>query len=155
VSSWSDFLVDAKAAIVQTAQALGDEHPSARVVSVRPVFKGRTALKQAIPHEISEIDRFTDSVNRVEVLVNRSFDQTAPVLDLEALASRPGAPGELARLILALEGRALPPGAAAPDVEALVHRARRAAGMTTDGDDTAVRQMVRDTSMDLLDRLIA
>ncbi len=153
VSSWTDFLVDAKAAMVQTAQALVAEHPTTSVVSLRPVFRGRTELKRVIPEELAAIDEFSDSVDGIQIVVNRAQDQTAPVLDLEALASRPGAPGELARLVLALEGRALPAGAAAPDVDALVHRARRAAGLAADMDDVAARQMVRDTSIDLLDRL--
>lgn len=153
VSSWTDFLVDAKAAMRKTAQALAEGHPAVRVASLRPIFKGRTELKHVIPEELAAIDEFTDSVDGIQIVVNRALDHTAPVLDLDALASRPGAPGELARIILALEGRALPSGAAAPDIDALVHRARRAAGMAADVDDTAARQMVRDTSIDLLDRL--
>ncbi len=155
VSSWTDFLVDAQAALLRTARALASDNPEARVASLRPVFRGRTPLKHVIPEEMAALDQFTDSVDGLEVVVDRTQDHTAPDLNLEELASRPGAPGELARLVLALDGAALPAGAAVPDVQALVRRARRAADMSYDVDDATVARTVRQTSLDLLDRLMS
>ncbi|PIQ63579.1 MAG: hypothetical protein COV99_02175 [Bacteroidetes bacterium CG12_big_fil_rev_8_21_14_0_65_60_17] len=163
VSTWTDFLIDAQDALIRTAQSLADDYPMAEVASLRPIFQGRTRLKHVIPDEMADLSSFRDSVNGIEVVIDRAQDRTRPDLDLEGLAERPGAPGELARLVLALDAfTTTNPGAdeAPPAIAALLRRARRAAAGVSDIDvsrvpDEELVDTMRETSLDILDRLMS
>lgn len=134
-----------------------------RYLSLRLLLTGRTALHR-------EVARIADSIaadleiehSGVRAVVERAIVATRPARDLEALARGADAPGELARLLLALES-----GALSTEQARLVSEAARSASdaraapvYASLADDVEVtrneaRRLLAEEAATLLDELLA
>jgi exonuclease SbcD len=134
-----------------------------RFLSLRLRLTGRTAMHRRLREIAGEMADLEIEHGGVKAIVERASRETRPARDLEALARNSDAPGELARLLLALDS-----GSLSPEHERLVRQAERAAadarGAPTYGplpaeevelsaDET--RGVLADQAVCLLDELLA
>jgi exonuclease SbcD len=134
-----------------------------RFLSLRLRLTGRTAMHRRLRAIAAEMADLEIEHGGVRAIVERASCDTRPALDLETLARGSDAPGELARLLLALDA-----GPLAPAHERLVRQAARAAAdargalvyaplpseeVELSADET--RRILAEQAVSLLDELLA
>jgi len=78
-------------------------------VAFRLTLIGRTQLQRDLPRYLRELtDDFVLQARTVTGYVERWRDETRPAIDMQALASRNDPPGEVARVLIALEADPTP-----------------------------------------------
>ena len=78
-------------------------------VSFRVILTGRTPLHRELPNHLKElVADFQPQARSVTGFVDRVFYETRPAFDINDLIRRNDPPGELARILVALEAEAVP-----------------------------------------------
>jgi DNA repair protein SbcD/Mre11 len=104
-----DLLNHVTSSIQQRLADIARDSGEVACVSFRVILTGRTPLHRALSRHLNEIATdFQPQSRNVTGCVDRLLDETRPAIDLVALTARNDPPGELARVLAALESDALP-----------------------------------------------
>jgi DNA repair exonuclease SbcCD nuclease subunit len=109
VSGRDDLLDQINAAVQRRLLEISDAGGDLTYVAFRLVLTGRTPLHRELARHLRELQAdFHPQQNGVTGFVERLLDETRPAIDLNDLSRRNDPPGELARVLQALEADPAP-----------------------------------------------
>jgi DNA repair exonuclease SbcCD nuclease subunit len=163
VSGRDDLLDRISSSVQLRLLEISDADGGLACVAFRLVLTGRTPLHRGLARHLRELQAdFQPQQNGVTGFVERLMDQTRPAINLDDLSRRNDPPGELARLLQALEADPCPASYQPLLDDTLAHlndlrRQRDYSGIAGDERPTlaVARRYLLDEGYRLLDTLIA
>ncbi len=148
--------------IQQRLMAIARDGGELACVAFRLILTGRTPLHRELSRHLRELDEFQPQARGVTGYVDRVLHETKPAINLDELVQRRDPPGELARVLIALEADPLPADyrELLDDTLARLNDVRRHRAYTAISDDdrpdlASARRHLLHEGYRLLDALVA
>jgi DNA repair exonuclease SbcCD nuclease subunit len=108
INERDELLNDVTSSIQQRLLELARDGSDLSCVAFRLVLTGRTPLHRELSRHLRDLDDFQPQARSVTGYVDRVLYETKPAINLDELVLRHDPPGELARVLVALESDPLP-----------------------------------------------